>query len=80
MNDNKINLSNFNPSELNARLLCMLKSLPDIESPDYEIKARALVDKNLYDDKASQETIQNHFILFSIGKNSAFEKITSLKP
>ncbi len=65
----KIDLTKpVNTAALSAKLLCMLKNLPDILSGTYEERARQLVRENF--SHPHIESVENDFILFSLGKES----------
>ena len=75
----KIDLGNCNESALIARLLVMLRNLPDIQNTKFEEKARKLVDENLFQKGVDQKVIQYHFILFALNnEKSIFNQLVKL--
>jgi hypothetical protein len=74
METNKINLDQeINTNKLLARLIILLRKLPDLNDNSYESIARQLVRDNFEAEKI--KAFEDHFILFSIGRPSVFDQV-----
>jgi hypothetical protein len=74
MKTEKINLDkDINTNKLLARLIILLRKLPDLYDPNYESIARQLVRDNFQAEKI--KAFEDHFILFSIGRPSVFDQV-----
>jgi hypothetical protein len=74
MQTEKINLDqDINTNKLLARLIILLRKLPDLYHPNYESIARQLVRDNFESGKI--KAFEDHFILFSIGRPSVFDQV-----
>jgi hypothetical protein len=74
MKTEKINLDKeINTNKLLARLIILLRKLPNLYDPNYESIARQLVRDNFQAEKI--KAFEDHFILFSIGRPSVFDQV-----
>ena len=74
MKTEKINLDKeINTNKLLARLIILLRKLPNLYDPNYESIARQLVRDNFHAEKI--KAFEDHFILFSIGRPSVFDQV-----
>ena len=74
MKTEKINLDkDINTNKLLARLIILLRKLPNLYDPNYESIARQLVRDNFQAEKI--KAFEDHFILFSIGRPSVFDQV-----
>jgi hypothetical protein len=75
METEKIDLDKeMNLNRIKARVLTLLRNLPDLYDPCYESILRQLVRDNFEATKI--ERFEDHFILFSIGRPSVFDQLT----
>jgi hypothetical protein len=63
----------MNLNIIKARVLSLLRKLPDLYDPCYESIVRQLVRDNFEATKI--ERFEDHFILFSIGRRSVFDQL-----